>query len=89
MLTGWQRIDGSWYYLGGADSGRMASGWQMVGAYWYYLGSANSGRMVTGWQSWNGYWYYLTPVSGHMATGSLTIDGVLYHFRGGDDGRLL
>ena len=44
MATGWQNIDGAWYYLNG--SGAMVTGWMKDGAAWYYL--EPNGMMVTG-----------------------------------------
>ena len=55
MQTGWQRINGPWYYL--EPSGAMAIGWRQIDGSWYYLGS--SGAMVTGWM-WDGaVWWQL------------------------------
>ena len=51
MKTGWQKIDGVWYYF--ASSGAMQTGWQKVGGVWYYL--KPSGAMAA--SEWvNGYW---------------------------------
>ena len=44
MLTGWQKVGGTWYYLKG--SGAMAEGWAKVGGKWYYL-RPGSGAMAT------------------------------------------
>ena len=35
MTTGWQKIEGSWYYLG--DSGKMATGWRQIDGYWHFF----------------------------------------------------
>ena len=41
MLTGWQKVDGVWYYLNPDDS--MAVGWIMDSpGQWYYLNSDGS-----------------------------------------------
>ena len=34
-MTGWQTIDGKWYYL--KADGRMASEWLQDNGKWYYL----------------------------------------------------
>ena len=34
-MTGWQTIDGKWYYL--KTDGRMASEWLQDNGKWYYL----------------------------------------------------
>lgn len=95
MATGWQKIDGSWYYFNA--SGAMQTGWINLGGTWYYL--SGSGAMVTGWQKIDGSWYYLDGSgamyanwwcgdyylgsSGAMLTNALTPDG--YYV--GSDGR--
>ncbi|MBD8924703.1 MAG: hypothetical protein EGR89_01615 [[Eubacterium] rectale] len=33
LATGWQAIDGAWYYMNG--SGVMVTGWQIIGGRWY------------------------------------------------------
>ena len=67
MQTGWQKINGSWYYFLGGDSGRMVTGWQSIGGKWYYFKPGDSGRMLTGWIHDGSYWYYLDKDSGVMA----------------------
>jgi len=75
-VTGWQKLDGNWYYY--AEDGAKKIGWFADGGKWYYLGS--SGAMQTGWLQWKGSWYYLNP-SGAMATGWKKIDGNWYFFK--------
>lgn len=75
--TGWQKIEGCWYYMDGA--GVMQTGWKNVDGTWYYLNS--SGAMATGWANIDGTWYYLTP-SGAMHTGWLSTDGAWYFLHG-------
>ena len=62
--TGWQQIDGTWYYFNG--SGVMQTGWLKSGNKWYFL--KNSGAMATGWVKSGGKWYYMNS-SGAMQTG--------------------
>ena len=69
MATGWEKVNGTWYYL--EPSGAMATGWKQLNGVWYYLKS--SGSMATGWERVNGTWYYFYN-SGVMATNT-TIDG--------------
>lgn len=72
-LTGWQKVDGKWYFLN--DFGAMQTGWLKSDGRWYLLGS--SGDMLTGWRQTGGKWYYLTPEAdskhkeGEMWTGWL------------------
>ena len=77
MLTGWQRINGTWYYMNG--SGAMLTGWQRINGTWYYMNS--SGAMLTGWQFIGGVWYYMNP-SGAMLTGWQQIRGTWYYMDG-------
>uniref|UniRef100_UPI0025D2C79D CAP domain-containing protein n=1 Tax=uncultured Clostridium sp. TaxID=59620 RepID=UPI0025D2C79D len=69
MATGWQLINGNWYYM--YNSGAMATGWQLINGNWYYM--YNSGAMTTGWQLINGNWYYMYN-NGAMAKNTI-IDG--------------
>ena len=68
--TGWQKIDGKWYYYG--SDGKAATGWKKVGEKWYYFNT--EGVMQTGWQKISDKWYYLSDdgamVTGWMKTGS-------------------
>lgn len=51
MATGWQQINGTWYYF--RDSGAMATGWIQVNDIWYYF--KDSGAMAA--NEWcEGYW---------------------------------
>ncbi|NGM18353.1 hypothetical protein GMI70_10200 [Eggerthellaceae bacterium zg-893] len=80
MLTGWQKVDGGWYYMG--KSGDMQSGWlKDTDGTWYLLNSKHDGtfgKMLTGWQKVGGKWYYM-DASGAMASntwvGRYWVDG--------------
>ena len=37
MRSGWQNIEGSWYYFGEADDGSAKKDWQYIGGSWYYF----------------------------------------------------
>ena len=73
--TGWESIDGSWYYFG--SNGYMKTGWINDGGTWYF--TTASGAMQTGVVEVDGKVYYFAP-SGAMATGTVTIGGVTYTF---------
>ena len=75
--TGWQCINGYWYYLNPNDNGKMCTGWIYLDNKWYYL--LPSGEMITGWIYLNNIWYYLLP-SGEMATGWQNIGNKFYFF---------
>ena len=87
FVTGWQQIDGNWYFFDktsgvmAADqiiegcyvdaNGVMKTGWVQIGADWYYFGG--DGAMKTGWQQIDGNWYYFYD-SGKMAVNT-TVEG--------------
>lgn len=68
MLTGWQKIGGSWYAF--SSSGVAYAGWEKLDyggtASWFLFGDDH--RMRTGWQDADGERYYLAG-SGRMLTG--------------------
>ena len=83
MVTGWQYIDGKWYYFD-TQSGAMRKGWIYVNKYWYFL-DLKTGVMWAGWVDWKGKRCYLEPVSGrnqgHCYVSCVdTIDGKTYSF---------
>lgn len=82
VKTGWQRISGTWYYLG--SDGAKKTGWVYDRDYraWYYL-APNGGAMKTGWVSAGGSWYYLLG-NGKLVTGKWLhdTDGTWYYLSG-------
>ena len=78
-ISGWQDINGAWYYF--ENSGSAASGWKQIDRRWYYFGADN--KMCTGWIQLDGYWYYLNDsvgdVYGAMLTGTHVINGTSYY----------
>ena len=52
MLTGWQLINGRWYYLSteeGINNGKMLTGWRLINGKWYYFSTEagiNNGKML-------------------------------------------
>ncbi|ASW42412.1 MBL fold metallo-hydrolase [Clostridium isatidis] len=73
--TGWNYIDGNWYYID--SSGKLATGWKYWNKAWYYLNA--DGKMATGWIEENGNRYYLNS-SGIMVTDWNYIDNNWYYF---------
>ena len=53
LLTGWQKIDGKWYYLE-PGTGIMATGWKMIGNTWYFF---KSGGAMAASEWYGGYWF--------------------------------
>ena len=76
--SGWQLIDGSWYYL--SSKGEPANGWQKIGNVWYFFD--DNDIMVTGWKKISGSWYFFNP-GGSMVTGWKKISGNWYYFNPG------
>ena len=77
ILSGWQQVNGSWYYLNpehDSTFGMMLTGWQQVGGSWYYLDPA-TGAMQTGWLRLPDGWYYLDPTTGALWQDATTPDG--------------
>lgn len=74
MLKGWQKVNGSWYYLRTAKNtptagpeGSMVVDWIHVGGYWYCLGgpaagvaasSPDYGKMLKGLRQVGTYEYF-------------------------------
>ena len=56
-LSGWQYIDGKWYYLNPSNDNKKAKGWVNDGSNWYYCDG--NGVMLKGWQQIDGTWYLL------------------------------
>ncbi len=74
MVTGWKKIDGTWFYF--KNSGEMYTGWLNQSGKWYYLDEM--GFMATGWQIVSGKWYYFES-DGTMCTGWLDLGGSWYY----------
>ena len=82
IVTGWQQIDGNWYYF--KDNGDMAIGVANINGVKYCFDE--DGVMLTGWKQIDGKWYYLGE-DGIAKSGSQSIDGKQYYF--GEDGSML
>ena len=94
--TGWQSINGSWYYFN--EDSSMHTGWLNYSGRRYYLypdGMMATGWVFTnghyqyldnygiqqfGWQRVNGNWYYINQ-DGDMETGWITYNSRNYYMR--------
>lgn len=74
-VTGWQLINGVWYYFREDGALRESDGWVNRAGYWLYM---RNGNEVTGWQKIDGVWYYFRP-NGRMHTGKLSVKGDIYY----------
>lgn len=75
MMTGWQLIEGKYYYFEPA-SGAAARGWKQVNEKWYYL-DPSTGVMKTGFFKEGAKLYYFNE-SGAMQTGIFYTGGFAY-----------
>ena len=89
MQTGWEYVDGDWYYFrlaadGNGPEGSKATGWIPAGDKWYYTDPEDNGAMVLGWKVIAGNTYYFDEGAtyGQRLTGEQTIDGKKYVFDG-------
>ena len=74
--TGWQRINGIWWYRN-ADGSYPVSAWKEIGGKWYYFDE--NGFMQTGWRKIGNAWYYFNT-SGAMLSGWQKISSKWYYF---------
>ena len=79
-LTGWQYIDGKWYYLDPASTpaGKMKTGFfQDDTATWYY--ADGNGVMQKGWQQIDGTWYLFNGNGARVTGWHQANDGKWYY----------
>ena len=55
MKTGWEKVDGNWYYM--ASSGKMVTGWCQIDGTWYYFSKESNalGQMLYNTTTPDGY----------------------------------
>ena len=74
--TGWQKVDGKYYFLGA--NGSVRTGWQKIWGKYYHFDS--DGVMQTGWQKIDGAWYYFgNEKNGAMQVGWQIVDHEYYY----------
>ena len=74
--TGWQLIDGSWYYFA-PEGGEMSTGWAEIQGERYYFGT--DGVRRSGWLELSDGVYYLSPSDASALSGWQEIDGSTYY----------
>lgn len=81
LVSGWEYINGHWYWFDSSAGCKMATGWIELSGSRYYLAQDGDfqGAMATGWLYDGGAWYY-AKASGHMAGGWELIGGAWYWF---------
>ena len=78
MVTGWQKIDGKWYFFD-EKSGAMRKGWIVWDGSWFYL-NPDTGIMHTGWLEYKNRKCYLADSGRALCDCVHTIDGRVYSF---------
>ena len=78
MVTGWQKIDGKWYFFD-EKSGAMRKGWIVWKEAWFYL-DLTDGHMHTGWLDYKNKRCYLDDSGRALCDCIRVIDGKTYQF---------
>ena len=80
-VDGWNIINGAKYYFGKTNH-FMYTGYKVISGELYYFDGSGASHGIdntfTGWHQENGDWYYIRK--GHAATGTISVDGILYEF---------
>ena len=76
-ITGWQTIDGNWYYFE-PGTGNMATHWLELEGNLHYLGA--DGVLKTGWLTLSDGKYYADPENNAALTGWQELEGKTYYF---------
>ena len=80
-VDGWKIINGVKYYFGKTNH-FMYTGYKVISGEFYYFDGSGASHGIdntfTGWHQENGDWYYIRK--GHAATGTISVDGILYEF---------
>lgn len=80
LVSGWEYINGHWYWFDSSAGCKMATGWIELSGSRYYLAQDGDfqGAMATGWILDGGDWYY-ADASGAVHSGWLSANGSLYY----------
>lgn len=78
MVTGWQKLDGKWYFFD-EKSGAMKKGWIVWKEAWFYL-DPTDGHMHTGWLDYKNKRCYLDGSGRALCDCIRVIDGKTYQF---------
>lgn len=80
LVSGWEYINGHWYWFDSSAGCKMATGWIELSGSRYYLAQDGDfqGAMATGWVHDGGDWYY-ADASGAFHSGWLSTNGSLYY----------
>lgn len=90
QVSGWQYINGSWYFFDPADQNHArTNAWMLSNNLWYVFDG--EGKMITGWAKSGDYWYFMNQGSrsdlpiGAMMTGWIAMGpaGPWYYFNNG------
>ena len=76
-ITGWQTIEGNWYYFE-PGTGNMAADWLELEGSLHYFGS--DGVLKTGWLALKDGTYYADPETRAAVTGWQELEGKTFYF---------
>ena len=79
MVTGWQKIDGKWYFFD-EKSGAMKKGWIIWDGSWFYLDPETGAMYHTCWIDYKKKRCYLEPSGRALRNCIRAIDGRTYQF---------
>lgn len=75
--TGWQKIDGSQYWL---ENGQTVTGWKQISGKWYYM-DPSTGAMKTGFYTVSGKKYYSDSNGAMLEGGWHKINNTWYYMQ--------
>lgn len=88
MLTGWNHINGSWYFMNerhDGSYGAVKTGWfQSVAGNWYHFD--NHGQANSSFTTVDGHEYYFDPSNAWMLYGWNCLNGSWYYMNPSHDG---
>ena len=79
MVTGWQKIDGKWYFFD-EKNGDMKTGWILWDGSWFYLDPGTGVMLHTCWLDYKGKKCYLEGSGRALRSCIKVIDGQAYQF---------
>ena len=76
VKTGWQQVDGTWYFYG-SNGKPMTNHWEKYAGKWYFFG-ADGKLVITGWATYQGKYYYYRGAS--LVKSGWVLDGESYYY---------
>ena len=79
-LSGWQKIDGQWYYYG-EDGVPITNDWATYQGKYYYMGEDGT-AVVDDWVEYDGKYYFMGSNGNPVVNGWAEYDGAWYYLNG-------